>query len=253
MKKIKGILKNVLPFKTQRFLRKVEQKIFGAERKYKGKTNSEIFNKIYQEGIWGRDLNGYPTSGSGSHTSHIILPYIEEVNKLLAQVKPDVIIDIGCGDFNIGKNFLHHSGKYIACDVSSIILEKNKKKYNEFKNLEFRELDLTNDKLPIGDIAFIRQVLQHLSNDDIKKFVEKVNELNPFKFLLVTEHIPLKSGFTPNINKPSGPNVRIEFGSGVILHEKPFNLISRSHSTFMEVSEDVLGIKSVIRSTLYEF
>jgi hypothetical protein len=253
MKKIKTILKNFLPFKVQRLLRRIEQKTLGAERKYKGKSNSEIFNKIYQEGIWGRDLNGYPTSGSGSHTFHIVLPYIEKVNKLLLQIKPDIIIDIGCGDFNIGKNFVNYCGKYIACDVSSIILEKNKKQYTEFKNLEFRELDLTNDKLPVGDIAFVRQVLQHLSNDDIKKFVEKINEFNPFKFLLVTEHIPLNSEFTPNIDKPSGPNIRIEIGSGVILHEKPFNLTSKSHSIFTEVSQDVLGIKSVIRSTLYEF
>jgi hypothetical protein len=96
-------------------------------------------------------------------------------------------VDLGCGDFNVGKNFVSYCSKYIACDISSVILSRNQQLY-KFENVEFRQLDLAVDELPIGDIAIVRQVLQHLSNADIANFVRRINAHKPYKYVLITEH-----------------------------------------------------------------
>jgi len=250
---IKRLLKAILPVGMRRTIRRFEAIIFGMEREYKDKSNSEIFDKIYSQGVWGKTEDGIYTSGSGSHSAKVIGPYIDVVKNFISDIRPKVIVDIGCGDFNVGKNFAEDAEKYVAFDVSSVILQRNKEKYSSLENVEFLKLDLATDELPRGDVAFVRQVLQHLSNDDIKLFVDKINYNKPFKFLIVTEHLPGNKSFKPNINKPAGPNIRNDINSGIILHEAPFGLQNKNYSELLEVSEDVGAIKSVIRSTLYEF
>ena len=75
--------------------------------------------------------------------------------------------------------------------------------------LEFRKVNLAEDELPVGDIAFGRQVLQHLSNREIVHFAEKLNLTKPYKYIVITEHLPFSSNFIPNVDKPSGPNNRV--------------------------------------------
>ena len=84
----------------------------------------------------------------------------------------------------------------------------------------FKILNVSINELPKGDIAFVRQVLQHLSNDEIKKFVDKLNKDKPYRFLLVTEQLPSKENFKANLDKNTGANIRVSLDSGVELHKK---------------------------------
>jgi hypothetical protein len=111
----------------------------------------------------------------------------------------------------------------LACDVSNLIIERNKKTYLS-KNLEFKQLNITEDELPFGEIAFVRQVLQHLNNDDIHRFVKKVNKSGHYKALIVTEHVATGAEFRANTDKPRGSGIRVSIGSGVDIAEEPFNL-----------------------------
>lgn len=250
---IKSFLKMAIPRKVRPFLRQLQMKIFGLERDYWDKSNSEIFDKIYRDRTWGKKHGGLPTSGSGSHDGAIIDPYISVVREFLYQVRPNVIVDLGCGDFNVGQHFVDEVGQYIACDVSTVILAQNVEEYAFIDNVEFRHLDLATDELPMAEVAFVRQVLQHLSNEDIQAFVDKLNNQRPYKFLIVTEHLPANDSFIPNVDKPTGPNVRVGANSGVVLHEAPFNLKCREQSVILELPENVGVTKAAIRSTLYEF
>ena len=249
---VKSFLKMVLPAGVRRKLRQTQDQIFGLDGFYKGQKTAEVFDRIYREGIWGCDETGASTSGSGSHTQKIIQPYIQTVNALLAQFNRPNIVDLGCGDFNIGQHFVESSGYYIACDISGFILERNREKF-QFENVIFQKLDLAEDSLPTGDIAFVRQVLQHLSNDNIHSFVTKLNDSKPYKHLLVTEHLPANEGFTPNLDKQSGPNIRIANYSGVVLDEEPFNLQYSSKEILLEVHEATGGVDAIIRTTIYNF
>ena len=246
---IKEILKKIIPPSIRFMIRQFEFRLFRVDKNYKNLSNSEIFNLIYNEGLWGKNEYGESTSGRGSHADEIIQPYISEISKFLLDIKPSILVDLGCGDFNVGKNFVNFCEKYIACDVSSEILNRNKENFSKLKNVDFNLLDLTSDQLPKGDVCFVRQVLQHLTNNDIKEFVEKLNHQKPYKYLVLTEHLPLDDNFKPNIDINSGDSIRLFLKSGVVLHSKPFNLNYLEISDLLEVNE----IDGRIKTTIYKF
>ena len=96
---------------------------------------------------------------------------------------------------------------------------------------------------------FLRQVLQHLSNKHIAAVVSKLK--NSYKYLVLTEHLPLRDDFSPNLDKEVGAGVRIDIGkkgSGVILTKPPFNLQVLQSSVLCEIPEG----GSVIRTNLYK-
>ena len=252
MKKIKSIVKMIIPQDIRHAIRRTALNFSGFERKYRGLDNQEIFDNIYLEGTWGKDESGNSLSGVGSHNREILEPYILATKKVLDDCKCESIADLGCGDFNIGMNFVDKVDKYYGCDVSEVILSRNHSKFN-FPNVVWQKLDIASDQLPIADIGFVRQVLQHLSNDNICSFVSQLNKLKPFQYLLVTEHLPMAGDFTPNLDKPSGPDIRHVLGSGVELHHEPFNLMFKSMNVILEVNaQSEAGGSDIIRSTLYE-
>lgn len=230
-------------------LRRVQFSLFGTEKKFQGMSNSAIFNKIYEEGIWGKNIDGESISGVGSHSENIIQPYILEVSKFLLAVKPKTIVDLGCGDFNVGKNFVKFCEHYIACDVAGEILSVNEQKFISQKNTTFKLLDLTEEPLPKGDVCFVRQVLQHLSNSDIKNFVKNLQSQRPYKYLIVTEDVPLWDNFAANAEKPTGASTRLVSGSGIVLHKEPFNLDASNNSDLLQVQKN----RGRVKTTIYEF
>jgi hypothetical protein len=104
-------------------------------------------------------------------------------------------------------------------DVVECLINANKKKFN-YEKLKFEILDIVNDNLPNGEICFIRQVFQHLSNYQIFKVL---NKLKKYQYVFVTEHLP-SSFSSPNIDKKTNGDIRLSKNSGVFLEEKPFFL-----------------------------
>ena len=76
-------------------------------------------------------------------------------------------------------------------------------------------------KLPNVDIVIARQCLQHLSSNQILQFLS--NLPNDLRYLIVSEHVPSRS-FQSNIDIQTGHETRLVKGSGVVLHEHPFNI-----------------------------
>jgi len=249
---IKEILKKIIPTTIRNKIRALQYKVFGLDSKYKYLSPEDVFDNIYKKGIWGIDDQSNSTSGTGSHKSEIVDPYVDVVKKILRENKIKTVADLGCGDFAVGSLLVDYCETYNAYDVSEIILQRNRSKY-ELPNLKFEKLDLSKDTLPYADIIFVRQVLQHLSNQNIKSFVDQLNISKKCKYLLLTEHLPLNPNFLPNKNKPSGPNIRIAINSGVILHDEPFNLKFKTMENVLSINEDTGGFNAVIQTTLYKF
>lgn len=220
------------------------------KNKYFKHSNSEdIFDKIYSKGKWGKGISGKSTSGLGSHDPQITSTYIEAIKDFLGSQKEKlIIVDLGCGDFNVGKNFVDYASKLIACDISNIIIKRNQKSYN-YPNTHFNQLNIAKDPLPAGNIAFIRQVLQHISNEEILSIVRKLNRNKPYQYLIVTEHLPLDANFKINIDKPTGSGTRLSKNGGVDLSYEPFNLIYSEKRALCEVTSP--NIRGIIRTTLY--
>lgn len=210
-----------------------------------------IFTRIYEEGLWGRanDTQQVYYSGQGSHDPALVEPYVRAVSlylhfhTLIIGKKPN-IVDLGCGDFNVGARLRPLCHHYIACDVAAPVIQWNRKKYQNL-GVDFRQLDILADPLPEGDIVFLRQVLQHLSNAQIAIALQKIAKT--YRFLVLTEHLPPGNSFTANLDKRSGSDIRLSAGSGVVVTQPPFSLPVTQAQTICEVA----GYGGVLRTDIF--
>lgn len=216
-----SIIKRILPQKLVLQLKKKRQQHIWKD--YEKLSTKEVFTKIYSEHVWGTDGSnpGAYFSGGGSHDNDQIIPYINAVKKFISDLnkKPDVM-DIGCGDFNIGIQLRDACNRYIACDIVDPLIAQNKIQYKE-ASVEFRVFDLTSEPCENVDIIFVRQVFQHLSNEDIKKGLQNI--IPHCKYLVLTEHWPANPQFKRNLDKPTGPDIRAVLDSGIDISAPPFN------------------------------
>ena len=205
----------------------------------------DAMKQIYERNLWGGKPTGF-YSGLGSHHFALVNPYIEVISALLKDFKtPPVVCDLGCGDFNIGKELVKFSKKYIAIDIVPELITHNKKMFRG-KNLEFQNLDIAKEELPAGDCAILRQVLQHLSNAEIKTLTEKLYD---YKYVILTEHLP-EDNFEPNKDIISGQGIRLKKNSGVNLLMPPFNFkVKETKQLLMLKSPD---LKGVLVTTLFK-
>lgn len=215
------IIKQLLPKSLLLAIKKKRQQAIWKD--YAALSTKGVFTKIYSEHIWGTDAAnpGSFFSGGGSHDPSQIEPYITAVKKFIATLpgKPDVM-DLGCGDFNIGLQVRDVCNRYIACDIVDSLIEQNRINYKN-AGVDFRVFDLTTEKCDEVDIIFVRQVLQHLSNSDIKKGLQNI--IPYCKYLVLTEHWPANKNFKCNLDKPTGPDIRAVLDSGIDITAPPFN------------------------------
>jgi SAM-dependent methyltransferase len=240
---VKGVLpKALLEARQERLARR-------RDREFSQLSAKDAFTKIYSEGLWGRSSNERDSfsSGSGSRRSDIVTTYIDATEQFLSSLdeKPNVV-DLGCGDFYVGSKVRHRCGNYIACDIVDSLIARNKDVYRDM-DVDFRVMDITSDELPDGDLVFVRQVLQHLSNKLILDAIPRIQ--SKYKYLLLTEHLPASHSFVPNIDKPTGPDVRLRFDSGVVLTRPPFNMRAKQDRVLCEAV--VSG--TLIQTRVYQF
>nr|WP_262913395.1 class I SAM-dependent methyltransferase [Aequorivita xiaoshiensis] len=175
--------------------------------------------QVYEKKLWGSNNTDF-YSGEGSHHPDLVDPYINAVTSFLNSFEePITVCDLGCGDFNIGKELFKHTKRYIAVDIVEALIQRNKQLFKA-DNLEFYCLDIAVNNLPSGDCVLLRQVLQHLSNSEVQQIVSK---LGAYKYVVLTEHLP-EGEFIPNKDIISGQGIRLKKQSGINLLLPPFNM-----------------------------
>ncbi len=205
----------------------------------------DAMDQVYQNKLWGSNNSKF-YSGAGSHDPEIVNPYVEVLSTFLTSFEnPLTLCDLGCGDFNVGKDLVKHTKNYIAVDIVAKLIEHNKEKFKE-DNLEFHCLDISVDDLPSGDCVILRQVLQHLSNAEVKSIVSK---LTNYQYVILTEHIP-EGDFVPNKEIISGQGTRLKKSSGISLLEFPFSLKVKEEKQLLSVIPN--DRKGVIVTSLYK-
>lgn len=204
----------------------------------------DAMEQVYEMKLWGGSEYDF-YSGEGSHKPEIVKPYLAVVVDFLRPFNKNITVcDLGCGDFNVGKELLPYTDKYIAVDIVESLIKRNKTKYNE-ANLEFYCLDIAKDDLPEADCVIVRQVLQHLSNDEVKKVLLKINK---YEYLILTEHIP-NGDFELNKDIISGQGTRLKKESGLDIVKPPFNFKTKETKELLRV--ELPKNKGVIITTLY--
>ena len=207
-------------------------------------STKAAMEQVYELKLWGGNNSNF-YSGSGSHQLDIVKPYIAAVISFLTSFKtPISVCDLGCGDFNVGKELVAYTKNYVAIDIVAPLIAFNKEKFKE-QNLEFHCSDIAVADLPMGDCAIIRQVLQHLSNGEVQAIV---NKLLNFKYLILTEHVP-EGAFIPNKDIISGQGIRLKNKSGINLLAPPFNLKVKEEKQL--IAYNLGDEKGVLVTTLY--
>jgi hypothetical protein len=241
---IKRWVKSLLPRRVLQW--HFERRANRRRKEFAGLSTQQVFTKIYTDGVWGaaRDAKQPFFSGTGSHEGPIVEEYVAAVSRFLSSLpeKPDVV-DLGCGDFHVGSQLRPLCKRYTACDIVTPLIEFNRQRYRDLE-VDFRVLDLSKDASPAGEVVFIRQVLQHLSNTHVERAIP---QLAHYRYVIVSEHLPNKPEFVPNLDKPVGSDIRLECGSGIVLTRPPFNMNVAGEQMLCEVPE----FNGVIRTTLY--
>lgn len=183
-------------------------------------SHEKVFTRIYQNNIWGNDGKSKFYSGSGSDFRYS-KSYIQLIREYINEYHIKTIVDLGCGDFRIGKEVIKNLDiNYIGVDVVKSLIDLNNEKFSK-PGISFTKLNITRKSLPDGDLCLIRQVLQHLSNKDIQSVLKNTRK---YKHLIITEHLPMKLESAVNLDKYTDGDIRYSKGSGVYLDHPPFNL-----------------------------
>ncbi len=182
------------------------------------RTPEQVFSRIYGSGLWGKS-GGQFFSGSGSTDAHA-LQYVGMLAEYVEKHSIRSVVDLGCGDFAIGRRIADLGVDYTGVDVVPALIQHHSRQFGS-PRVRFAHVDIVDGDLPHGNLCLIRQVLQHLSNDQIARILPK---LRRYAHVLVTEHYPAPDiQVIPNKDKPHGHDTRVEDDSAVFLQHRPFN------------------------------
>lgn len=170
------------------------------------KDCKEVFTDIYARKVWGDG------SGGGS-APEVAKPYIDFITQYLPWPVTLTVLDIGCGDLSIARRIKWGVSRYIGIDASSCQPEPN----DMTNAVVIGAADALYCDLPAADLVLCKEVMQHLSNEQIQLLLER------------TAHYPRRL-FT-NTCHPSLPvNTDITTGDcrAVDLTLAPFNQPART-------------------------
>jgi SAM-dependent methyltransferase len=154
---------------------------------------TNTFNRIYAEGTWGKDVAGQGTSGSGS-TLEITREYRAYVEQFMRTHRVRSVVDAGCGDWSFSSAIDWGDASYLGVDIASDVIAAVRRKHQKDK-IRFRVGDIT-EELPVADLLISKDLLQHLSNKLVHKFIRNNLRKGKYKWVILTND---RGGENPDI------------------------------------------------------
>ncbi|MFZ4125629.1 MAG: hypothetical protein ACOYJ2_06120 [Rickettsiales bacterium] len=146
-----------------------------------GNTNTEAFEQIYQENLWGSSSS---YSGVGSEleaTKH----YHAALTKLLRTYQFQSLFDAPCGDLHWMPHVLADVPlRYEGGDISPALVTMLAQRH---PTLAVRQFDICRDTFPKADVWHCRDCLFHLPFADIRKALSNFVASN-IPYALLTTH-----------------------------------------------------------------
>jgi len=170
---------------------------------------NEVFDNIYVNNFW---KSPESRSGRGSELAHTT-DIREWLPRLIADYKINSLLDVGCGDFN-WMSKIELKVPYYGVDIANSAIKDNILKYGSLNHPPkiFKYADATIDPLPTADLAMCRDILYHLSFENILNTLNNVLQSTQ-KYILFTNNRKT----TENVNIVDGQFRRLNF------FNKPFN------------------------------
>ncbi|WP_026606063.1 class I SAM-dependent methyltransferase [Methylocapsa acidiphila] len=239
----KDFVKRILPAKISKPIGRM--RMLYRERRLQRLSLPDAFNEIYKKGMWrqGTSLSGLGSEGLFAER------YLRFVQDYIKRHGVETIVDAGCGDFYVGSKLCDNVKKCVALDASSYIIEINAKRYRDIPQVSFHVADLTAAALPSGDLILIRQVLQHLTNEQIERVLTNL-EAGAWRYALITEEVSDPQRKPANLDLPTHTiRTRANLGSGVYVDRPPFN---RSATRVAVIDDASPGKQASSRLLIFE-
>ena len=148
---------------------------------------AEVFTEIYAKRGMERKPEGEEfNSGTGSGAEQLHAPVLRVVNDFIEKNHIRTVVDMGCGDFSVGRQIARPGIIYTGVDL---VLESDRV---QSENIRERSHQISVGRSDEGHspgrrLCLIRQVLQHLSNDEI---ITAIRRCERYHYMIVTEHLP---------------------------------------------------------------
>jgi hypothetical protein len=206
------------PMPVRRLSRRVKQ--WMQDRRNSRAPTQEVFTEIYTKQLWGTEgtMNFYSGPGSDPGAAQ---PYCDFVKSFMVAHGIGSVVDLGCGDFRVGSMIAPSCTRYTGVDIVEPLIAENRRQHAS-STVSFERLDITSDALPEGELCLLREVLQHVSNAQIR---EILNRISRYPYALITDVQPAEtSRYRPNGDKIHGASSRILHRSVLQLDKPPFNV-----------------------------
>ncbi len=176
----------------------------------------DLFKIIYDNNLW---VNRNTRSGSGSDLPETPIIRIQ-IPELLKKINARSLLDAGCGEFywlkEVDISFLDF---YLGVDIVDEIIKNNILRYGSEK-ITFAIMDIRHDKLPTIDVILCRDVLQHYTDENVKKIINNIKRSGAL-YLLTSTFRDKKANIDPATHDKVG-NALVT-GNGRNLEIAPFN------------------------------
>lgn len=191
---------------------------FFRRRRWEGIMNLDTkgkFTEIYKHNLWNNEESRSGACSTMKRTANVR----KGLQSFLVEQGIRSICDAGCGDFNWMKAVDLGGIRYHGIDIVEDLIRANTKRY-ERENITFRALDLIHDDLPRVDLILCREVLLHLSFEDVLTALSNFKK-SQSKFLLTT-HYP---GLAANEDTRTGKCHLINFRAAPVNLGAPLRMI----------------------------
>lgn len=138
------------------------------------------FSEIYSKGVWRHNDPETPLSGVGSSV-RATTAVREQLPGVLRQLDCRSLLDLGCGDLTWMRG-LDLGVDYIGADIVEDVIQRNR---SIMPSAQFHVVDATRDALPAANVVLCREVLFHLSFEDIKAVLSNIRG-GGFEYLIAT-------------------------------------------------------------------
>ncbi len=142
----------------------------------------EIFTYIYKNNCW---LSQESISGPGSEL-RVTHNMRQALTALIKRFGITAIADAPCGDLNWMKHVDIGDCRYIGVDIVQELIENNKKLFGSTR--EFMHLNLIEDIIEKVDLIICRDMLAHLTDEQIFKVLKNFKQSGA-KYLLATTNL----------------------------------------------------------------
>jgi SAM-dependent methyltransferase len=138
-----------------------------------------IFGHIYEQDHW----DGGSGVGSAPDATE---PYRTVLAQMLPAADIRSVVDVGCGDWQLGSLVDWSAVEYLGLDVVPAVVERNRSRFAK-PGVRFEQLDARLESPPAADLLLAKDVLQHWSNADAAAFLR--TNLGRYRYCLITNDV----------------------------------------------------------------